>query len=80
VVLPLQFLSAAIMDTRLSPPWVHTVATYNPVDWAVVASREALSATPDWGAVWPRLGLLALAAAVMAYLATRAFGSYQRSM
>ena len=80
VVLPLQFLSSAIMDTRLSPPWVRTVATYNPVDWAVVASREALSATPDWAAVWPRLGLLALAAGVMAYLATRAFGYYQRSM
>jgi ABC-2 type transport system permease protein len=80
VVLPLQFLSSAIMDTRLSPPWVHTVATYNPVDWAVVAAREALSATPDWAAIWTRLGLLGLAAAVMAYLATRAFGAYQRSM
>ena len=80
VVLPLQFLSAAIMDTRLSPDWVHTVATYNPVDWAVTASREALSATPDWGVVWPRLGLLTLVAATMAYLATRAFGNYQRSM
>jgi ABC-2 type transport system permease protein len=80
VVLPLQFLSSAIMDTRLSPSWVQTVAVYNPVDWAVVASRQALSATPDWGAVWPRLGCLTLAAAVMACLATRAFGSYQRSM
>ncbi len=80
VVLPLQFLSSAIMDTRLSPPWVRSVATYNPVDWAVVASREALSASPDWAAVWPRLGLLALAAGVMAWLATRAFGNYQRSM
>ena len=80
VVLPLQFLSSAIMDTRLSPEWVRTVARYNPVDWAVVASREALSAGTDWGAVWPRLALLAGAAALMAYLATRAFGTYQRSM
>jgi ABC-2 type transport system permease protein len=80
VVLPLQFLSSAIMDTRLSPHWVRTVATYNPVDWAVVASRQALSATPDWGAVWPRLGWLTLVAAAMAFLATRAFGNYQRSI
>ena len=80
IVLPLQFLSSAIMDTSLSPEWVQTVARYNPVDWAVVASREALSASTDWGAVWPRLGLLVALSTVMAWLATRAFGSYQRSL
>jgi ABC-2 type transport system permease protein len=80
IVLPLQFLSSALIATRLSPDWVRTVARYNPVDWAVVASRQALSATTDWGAVWPRLGLLAGLAAVMAWLATRAFGTYQRSL
>jgi ABC-2 type transport system permease protein len=79
IVLPLQFLSSAIMDTRLSPPWVQHVARYNPVDWAVVASRQALSAGTDWGAVWPRLALLAALAGVMAWLATRAFRTYQRS-
>jgi ABC-2 type transport system permease protein len=80
IVLPLQFLSSAVMDTDRSPEWVQTAATYNPVDWAVVAAREALSASPDWSAVWPRLGVLMALAGVMAYLATRAFGSYQRSM
>jgi ABC-2 type transport system permease protein len=80
IVLPLQFLSSAVMDTRLSPDWVQTVARYNPVDWAVAAAREALSASTDWGVVVPRLGLLAALAAVMAWLATRAFGSYQRSL
>jgi len=80
VVLPLQFLSSAVMDTRLSPEWVQTVARYNPVDWAVVASREALAATPDWAVVGSRLGLLVILAATMAYLGTRAFGRYQRSL
>jgi ABC-2 type transport system permease protein len=80
IVLPLQFLSSAIMDTRLSPGWVRTVARYNPVDWAVVAARQALSSGTDWGLVWSRLGLLVALAAVMAWLATRAFGSYQRSL
>jgi ABC-2 type transport system permease protein len=80
IVLPLQFLSSAIMDTSLSPEWVQTVARYNPVDWAVVAAREALSSGTDWGIVWSRLGLLTALAAVMAWLATRAFGAYQRSM
>jgi ABC-2 type transport system permease protein len=79
IVLPLQFLSSAIMDTRLSPAWVRHVARYNPVDWAVVASRQALSHGTEWSAVWPRLGLLVALAALMAWLATRAFGTYQRS-
>ena len=80
VVLPLQFLSSALFDTSLSASWLRHVARYNPVDWAVVASRQALSAGTEWGAVWPRLGFLLLLAAVMSWLATRAFGSYQRSL
>jgi ABC-2 type transport system permease protein len=68
------------MDTELSPGWVQTVARYNPVDWAVVAARAALADGTDWAVVWSRLGLLAALAAVMAWLATRAFGSYQRSL
>jgi ABC-2 type transport system permease protein len=78
--LPLSFLSGAIMDTSLAPGWVGRAAKYNPVDWAVVASREALSADVDWGVVASRLGWLAAAAIVMAWLATRAFGSYQQSV
>jgi len=80
IVLPLQFVSSAIMDTRFSPDWVQTIARYNPVDWAVVAARQTLSSGTDWGLVWSRLGLLVALAAVMAWLATRAFGSYQRSL
>lgn len=80
IVLPLQFLSSGIMDTRLAPDWVRTVARYNPVDWAVVASRQALGGNPDWGIVWSRLGLLALVGAALAFLATRAFRAYQRSI
>jgi ABC-2 type transport system permease protein len=77
--LPLSFLSSAMIDTRLAPGWIQTVARYNPMDWAVVVSREALSATPDWGALGPRLGALAGLGLVMGWLATRAFTAYQRS-
>ena len=80
IVLPLQFLSSAIMDTSLSPAWVRHVARYNPVDWAVVASRQVLSDAPEWGAVWPRLVALIALAGVLAWLATRAFRTYQRSV
>jgi ABC-2 type transport system permease protein len=79
IVLPLQFLSSAIMDTGVAPGWVQTVAKYNPVDWATTASRAALSADTDWGVVWPRLALLIALALLMAWVATRAFRVYQRA-
>ena len=69
-----------MVSNRLAPGWLQTVARYNPVDWAVVASREALTTGTDWGAVGARLALLAALAVVMAGLATRAFGAYQRSL
>ncbi len=78
--LPMTFLSSAIMDPQLAPDWIGTAARYNPLDWAVVASRECLLGTPDWSAVWPRLGALTVLALVMAYAATRTFGAYQRSI
>ena len=79
ISLPLSFLSSAFMVIALAPDWVQQIARYNPMEWAVVISRQALSADPDWGAVLPRLGWLAVVAIVMAWLATRAFRSYQRS-
>ncbi|MEU3273000.1 ABC transporter permease [Saccharomonospora sp. NPDC006951] len=79
LVLPLAFLSSVMLAPALMPGWVAAVAKFNPVDWAAVAGREALSADPDWAAVFGRVGLLAALAAVMALLATRAFRAYQRS-
>ena len=55
-------------------------AKFNPVDWAAVASREAMSSTPDWGVLASRGGALAALALVMGWLASRAFRSYQRSV
>ena len=78
--LPLTFLSSAIMDPRLMPDWIQDVARWNPLDWAVLVSREALSATPDWGVIAWRGGALAALAVTMSWLATRAFGAYQKSV
>ena len=77
--LPLTFLSSAVMASALAPGWIADVARFNPLDWAVVASRETLLGTPDWSAVWPRLGALFVVACLMAWLATRAFGAYQKA-
>jgi len=80
LTLPLSFLSSAMMAKETSPSWVRTAAGYNPVDWAVVASRSALSAHPDWPGILGRLGGLLAVALIMGWLATRAFRTYQRSV
>jgi ABC-2 type transport system permease protein len=80
LTMPLTFLSSVLMAPSLMPGWVGDVARFNPVDWAAAGSREALSTTPDWGLVGRDLGLLLALALIMAWLATRAFRSYQRSV
>jgi ABC-2 type transport system permease protein len=74
--LPLTFLSTAFMQDELIPGWVATVATYNPVNWAIVAGRDAVQGTADWTTVAGYCGLLAVFALGCAVLATRAFRAY----
>lgn len=80
LTLPLSFLSSAMMARQVMPGWMQHVAAWNPVDWTVVASREALSSDPNWSAVLVRLGGLLLVALAMGWVATRAFRTYQRSL
>jgi ABC-2 type transport system permease protein len=80
VVLPLTFLSSALMQQSLVPAWIRTVSKFNPVNWAAEAGRSAAMEKIDWSLVGTRLGLLAALALLCAVLATRAFGSYQRSL
>lgn len=80
LTLPLAFLSSAMMSRSVAPSWIQHVMDYNPVDWAVTASRSALSADPDWGGIVLRLGGLALVALAIGWLATRSFRAYQRSL
>jgi ABC-2 type transport system permease protein len=80
MTLPLTFLSAAFMPLKLVPDWVATVAMFNPVNWAVEAGREALTANPDWSLILPRVVLLAGLTVLSTAFATRTFRSYQRSI
>src|SRR5215207_652541 len=80
VSLPLTFLSSIMMDTELAPHWVQVAARYNPVDWAAVAAREALSANPDWSSVTTHGLCLTAFTLTVGYLSTRAFRTYQRSV
>jgi ABC-2 type transport system permease protein len=80
LTLPLTFLSAAFMPLALVPDWIATVARLNPINWAIEAGREALLASPDWGAILVRVGGLGIVALLAIAFATRAFRSYQRSI
>ena len=80
LVLPLTFLSTALMRADLMPGWMRTAADLNPVDWAIEAGRSAVAADPDWGLIAGHVALLAALLAVCGALATRAFRSYQASV
>jgi ABC-2 type transport system permease protein len=80
VLLPLTFLSSALMQQDLVPGWIETVAKFNPVNWAVEAGRSAAMSEMDWGLVAGRVGLLTGLVILSAWFATRAFGTYQRSL
>jgi ABC-2 type transport system permease protein len=80
VLLPLTFLSSALMQQSLVPEWIRTVAKVNPVNWAAEAGRSAAMQKIDWSLVGSRIGMLVALVAVCAWFATWAFGAYQRSL
>jgi ABC-2 type transport system permease protein len=62
------------------PHWMRIVADGNPVNWALEAGREAMTADPDWARVLAYGGgLLALAVLVTA-LSAQTFRAYQKSV
>jgi ABC-2 type transport system permease protein len=80
VTLPLTFLSTAFMQKNLMPKWMQVAADINPVNWAIEAGREAVSANTDWGFVASRGGFLLALTLICATFATRAFRAYQKSV
>jgi ABC-2 type transport system permease protein len=80
LLLPLTFLSSAFMASGLMPHWMQVVARFNPVNWALEASRSAMAADPDWWSVLSHGGWLVALAAVAIGASLRTFRSYQRSV
>ncbi len=80
LLLPLTFLSTAFMARGLMPGWMQAVASGNPVNWSLQATRNVLTTDPDWAhAIEYGAGLLVLAA-FMVWLSTRTFRGYQRTV
>ncbi|OIJ64515.1 ABC transporter permease [Streptomyces mangrovisoli] len=80
LLLPLTFLSSAFMAPSQMPSWMRHVADFNPLNWAMVAGRSAMSEQPDWGVVLGRGGALLALAVAAVWLSIRTFRSYQRSV
>ncbi|MGW1869498.1 ABC transporter permease [Streptomyces mauvecolor] len=80
LLLPLTFLSSAFMAPSQMPSWMRHIADFNPLNWAMVAGRSAMSADPDWGIVLGRGGALLALAVAAVWLSTRTFRSYQKSV
>jgi ABC-2 type transport system permease protein len=79
-MLPLTFLSTAFMQQNLIPHWMQVAARINPLNWAVEASRSAISSGTDWGSVSTHLGLLAGLLVVCMAFARRTIHIYQNSV
>lgn len=78
VALPLASLSSMIMASALMPAWIRAVARFNPVDWAVVAARAGFEGR--WERLPGTLAPLAGGALLAAFLATRSFQRYLRTL
>ena len=74
--LPLTFISATLMSRLLMPPWMQTAARFNPVNWAVLAARAALSGGSASIVWWSLVKLFVLLCAATAF-ATWAFSRYR---
>jgi ABC-2 type transport system permease protein len=75
--LPLLFVSAIFIARNLMPGWMADVASLNPLQWAVDASRAALQAHPDWAIIWTCLSLLAVFAVICTAFSIRVLDGYR---
>jgi ABC-2 type transport system permease protein len=80
IILPMTFLSTTFMVTELMPDWMATVATYNPLTWAVDAARAAVDGSGDAAFIVTRLAWLVAFLVVSLVLALQAFRRYRRAI
>jgi ABC-2 type transport system permease protein len=79
LLLPLAFISVTFMQKGLMPGWMQTGSELNPLNWAVEAGRDAVTASPDWAAIAGKGGLLFGFMLLCGAFAIHAFRVYQRS-
>lgn len=78
--LPLLFLSSTLQAPSLIPHWMRELMRYNPVNWGVIAARDAVLPGTPWGNLVLHLGLLLALSVISATFATWAFRAYRRTL
>ena len=69
-----------LITLSLMPGWMQGISRYNPVNWGVNATRNAVVVGGAWGPTGIYLLLLLAGTAATAAFATWTFRSYQRSL
>ena len=64
ITFPLLFLSPALFPLSFLPSWVQTVSMFNPISYAVSASRTLMITGYDWATILPAWGVIGLVAVV----------------
>ncbi len=64
ITFPLLFLSSALFPISFLPTWVQDVSKFNPVSYAVDASRVLMINGYDWGTILPAWGVIGLVAVI----------------
>ena len=73
IILPLTFLSSAMMPSDLLPDWIQTVKIFNPVSHAIESVRSLVLVGFEWGVILPDLAILGGVAIFMVVWATSMF-------
>ena len=78
--LPLLFLSSTLLATKQMPHWMQVVSRFNPLNWGVIAAREAVLPGTDWGSIGLHILYLVALTVVTTAFATWTFRAYQRTL
>lgn len=76
VLMPMMFLSTAMMTPALMPRWIRVVAQLNPVNWAVTLSRSGFTGALDAHA-WTPVVLLISVVMVAWMVAVRGLARFE---
>ncbi|MBU5266402.1 ABC transporter permease [Virgibacillus proomii] len=80
ITMPLLFLSGMFVPLDLVPPWIEKFAAFNPLNWAVEAGREVITAQPDWDIVIRYSSYLLLMFSIACVFVLLAFRKYQKTL
>lgn len=78
--LPLLFLSSTLLATSQMPHWMQVATRFNPMNWGVIAAREAVLPGTDWGSIGLHMLYLVALTFVTTAFATWTFRAYQRTL